>query len=68
MCVSVQSNTVEFEEFAVVIMANRKSKRDMDPIALADRMWKVFDKDGDGSIEVTELSETLKSLGQVRRW
>mmetsp|Transcript_38397 Transcript_38397/g.90634 ORF Transcript_38397/g.90634 Transcript_38397/m.90634 type:complete len:998 (-) Transcript_38397:84-3077(-) len=59
-----QSNTVEFEEFAVVIMANRKSKRDMDPIALADRMWKVFDKDGDGSIEVTELSETLKSLGQ----
>ena len=27
-------------------------------------MWKLFDQDGDGSIECNELSETLKRLGQ----
>mmetsp|Transcript_36433 Transcript_36433/g.73541 ORF Transcript_36433/g.73541 Transcript_36433/m.73541 type:complete len:150 (+) Transcript_36433:218-667(+) len=59
-----QSDSVEFEEFAVVIMANRKSKRNVDPFKLADRMWKLFDRDGGGTIECDELSETLRNLGQ----
>jgi len=59
-----QSNSVEFEEFAVVICANKKNKKNMDPKAIADRMWGLFDADGDGEIDCTELTERLKSLGQ----
>ncbi|KAJ1467873.1 hypothetical protein T484DRAFT_1857310 [Baffinella frigidus] len=49
------SGDVDFEEFATVIMSHNTSKKHVDPEDLANRMWSLFDQNGDGSIAPDEM-------------
>ena len=44
------SGGVDLEEFWIVMLANKKGKQNMDPHALAEKMYAFFDKDGDGTV------------------
>lgn len=56
------SGDVDFKEFATVILHNRNCKHSLDSADLARRMWKFFDKDGDGSISPDEMLDTFSTI------
>ncbi|XP_067681355.1 uncharacterized protein [Haliotis asinina] len=56
------SGQLGFEEFA--LMMHEKSKEKENPNALKDA-FKVFDKNGDGTISAAELYEIMTQLGEV---
>mmetsp|Transcript_12360 Transcript_12360/g.19485 ORF Transcript_12360/g.19485 Transcript_12360/m.19485 type:complete len:469 (+) Transcript_12360:91-1497(+) len=58
------SGDVDFEEFACVILQNKSAKKNLDPTSMAERMWKLFDMDGDGSISPDEMIEAFQRLGK----
>mmetsp|Transcript_24965 Transcript_24965/g.82262 ORF Transcript_24965/g.82262 Transcript_24965/m.82262 type:complete len:209 (+) Transcript_24965:1525-2151(+) len=60
------SGDVDFEEFCIVILHNRETKKSLDPRSIAERMWKLFDKDGDGSICPDEMLEAFTTLVRAR--
>jgi len=55
------SQDVDFEEFCVVMLANRKNS--LDPLAMAEKMYLHFDVDGDGQVSPDEMIEAFQNLG-----
>mmetsp|Transcript_10060 Transcript_10060/g.24625 ORF Transcript_10060/g.24625 Transcript_10060/m.24625 type:complete len:739 (-) Transcript_10060:31-2247(-) len=58
------SGDVDFEEFATVIMSHNTSKKHVDPEDLANRMWSLFDQNGDGWISPDEMIATFQRIGK----
>ena len=58
------SKSIEIEEFCTVMLANRKARRNIDPVAIAEKMYGHFDVDGDGTIEPEEMLEAFQKMGQ----
>uniref|UniRef100_A0A7S0MSV9 EF-hand domain-containing protein n=2 Tax=Cryptomonas curvata TaxID=233186 RepID=A0A7S0MSV9_9CRYP len=61
------SGTVDFREFASVILhmkQQRATKGKLSFKALAEKIFKLFDKTGDGRVSVDEISETVSALGK----
>merc|ERR1711957_38230 len=55
------SGEIEFGEFLDVMCAKISDKNTMDEI---DRVFKLFDKDRNGTLEADDLSRVLKELGE----
>ena len=58
------SKSIEIEEFCTVMLANRKARRNIDPVAIAEKMYGHFDADGDGTVEPEEMLEAFQKMGQ----
>mmetsp|Transcript_20070 Transcript_20070/g.32143 ORF Transcript_20070/g.32143 Transcript_20070/m.32143 type:complete len:571 (+) Transcript_20070:158-1870(+) len=57
--------SVDFEEFATVMLYNRrKGRRDVKPNVLAEKLFKLFDKEGCGSIDVDDMLEHIQQMGK----
>jgi len=57
----LSSDTVDFEKFKSVMIANKK---DVDPEKEMREAFKVFDKDGKGVVQTSELRAVLTSMGE----
>jgi calmodulin len=56
-------NEIDFEEF-LVLMSSKKGSGRVDPDRELRDAFKVFDKDGNGSISKSELKHLMSNLGQ----
>lgn len=56
-------NEIDFEEF-LVLMSSKKGGARVDPDRELRDAFKVFDKDGNGSISKSELKHLMSNLGQ----
>jgi len=53
------------QEFATVMLYNRrKGRRDVKPNVLAEKLFKLFDKEGCGSIDVDDMLEQIQQMGK----
>lgn len=55
------TGSIEIDEF-LMIMARDKASQD--PLADARKIFGMFDKDGSGTIDATELADALRAMGQ----
>jgi Ca2+-binding EF-hand superfamily protein len=61
-CRDVESGTINFDEFAMM-MSRRMSSVESEEVELLEA-FKVFDKDGDGYIGAAELRDIMLTLGE----
>lgn len=64
-CDKNKNNLIEFEDFVLLMdIIKRDATRKEDQMKTLERAFKIFDKNGDGFIEVNELSRVMTELGE----
>ena len=58
------SGNISVDEFCTVMAANRSARRNVDPVAIAEKMYMHFDADGDGTVSPEEMIEAFQKMGQ----
>ncbi|EKX33458.1 hypothetical protein GUITHDRAFT_156037 [Guillardia theta CCMP2712] len=59
------SGTVDFKEFAMVILHQKNSKKGKVSYAeLAEKMFRIFDQDGSGVVQQDEIVQQISKLGK----
>ncbi|CAG2184379.1 neo-calmodulin-like [Mytilus galloprovincialis] len=65
-CDKNKNNVIEFEDFvALMEIIRRDATRKEDQEETLKRAFKIFDKDGNGTIDVKELERVTTQLGEV---
>ena len=60
-----ENNLIEFDDFVLLMdIIKRDATRKEDQMKTLERAFKIFDKNGDGFIEVGELSRVMTELGE----
>lgn len=58
------SGSVDFKEFATVILHQKQQNKHINYRELAEKMFAIFDQDGSGAVQAEEILEQMKKMGK----
>ena len=58
------SGGVSFAEFCTVMVKNKKGRQNIDPHDMAEKMYRYFDADGDGTVSPDEMISAFQNMGK----